>query len=137
VVEPAATIHIEIDLTLPLGFPSGQHLLGVEAVAVGDDGAPLHADRRIADLVVTVGSLRGLHATMDPRTVSSPRRATATVSLRNRSNTPLAVRVTAQSPGGAVKVRLQPAEVVVHPGHVVPVRARISSPRRPLARPRR
>lgn len=137
VVEPGATTTIELEIRLPLGFPSGEHLLGVEVIPLGPDGGALHARRRISDLVVAVGTLHGLHGVIEPQNITAGWRARTVLSLRNRSDAPLQVTLDDDSPGGAVRVTRDRDEVVIGPGHVVPVRAKLRGPTLLWGRPRR
>src|SRR5690606_36973064 len=105
VLAPGQSASLEFDLRLPLGFPGGEHLFGVEAVPLGADGTPMPGRGQVADVVVVIGSLQGLHGVMEPQNVDGSRRARTTISLRNRSNTPLRVELDHDSPGGDVGVR--------------------------------
>jgi large repetitive protein len=160
-LEPGAHSSLELTVTLPLGFPAGEHLLGVEVVPLTPQGTPSpdQRQRRVADVVVSVGSLSGLHAVLEPRTIYGRRRAKvqrtnvstmlrgggvrrarggqATVSLRNRSFEPIQVSLTASSPGDEVAVSFDRSEMVVPPGHVVPVRAKVRGTRPLWGQPRR
>jgi hypothetical protein len=160
-IEPGAHTAVEIVVDLPLGFPAGDHLLGIEVVPLTAEGTP-SADqqlRRVADLVVSVGSLSGLHAVLEPRTVYGRRRAKvhrvhwstalrgggfrkarggqASISLRNRSYEPMTVSLRASSPGGEISVRFDRDEVLIEPGHIVPVKAKVKGSRPMFGQPRR
>lgn len=159
VLAPGAQALVELVLTLPLGFPGGDHLLGVEVVPLTSAGTPSddQRDRRVLDVTVTVGSLSGLHAVMEPRNVVTRQRMKIMTSkaslrsgravrrarggetmihLRNRSFEPIAVELSASSPADKVGVRFDRTHTVIEPGHVVPVRARIKG-KRPLFGQRR
>ena len=75
-LEPGYSTSFELGVSLPLGFPNGEHLLGVEAVPLTADGTPSTDQqlRQVADLVVSVGSLSDLHAVLEPRNVRGRQR---------------------------------------------------------------
>jgi hypothetical protein len=160
-LDPGAHTAVELTVELPLGFPAGDHLLGVEVVPLTPSGTPSTDQRlrRVADLVVAVGSLSGLHAVLEPRTVygrkraqvghrslraylavvrnRGARRGQAQISLRNRSYEPMQVSLTASSPGDEVTVRFDRTNVVVPAGHIVPIKAKVRGSRPLFGQPRR
>ncbi len=162
-LDPGASTATELTVTLPLGFPTGQHLLGVEAVPITPEGTPSadQQDRRVTDLVVLVGSLAELHAVLEPANVwarQGPRFASldprvvfrtrgtgirrarggeARIQLRNRGFEPIQVALSAQSPAEEVRVRFDRDTAVIPPGHVVPVTAKFKGSRPLWGRERR
>lgn len=162
-LDPGASTSTELTVTLPLGFPVGQHLLGVEAVPITPQGTPSsdQQDRRVTDLVVMVGSLAELHAVLEPANVwarqgprfssldpriifrtrgTGIRRARggeALIQLRNRGFEPIQVALSAESPAEEVSVRFDRDSAVIPPGHVVPVKAKFRGSRPWWGRERR
>ncbi|MDZ7677550.1 MAG: carboxypeptidase regulatory-like domain-containing protein [Acidimicrobiales bacterium] len=163
-LQPGAHTATELTVTLPLGFPSGEHLLGVEAVPLDATGAAStdQHQRRVSDLVVSVGSLADLHAVLEPRNVRgkrmgrigsalSPRALVrsrgsgvrrsrggqATVSLRNRGFEPIHVSLAAHSPGEELDISFDRSEALIDPGHIIPVSTKVKGKRPWFGRPRR
>lgn len=163
-LQPGAHTATELTVTLPLGFPSGEHLLGVEAVPLDASGAAStdQHQRRVSDLVVSVGSLADLHAVLEPRNVRgkrmgrigsalSPRALVrsrgsgvrrsrggqATVSLRNRGFEPIHVALAAHSPGDELEISFDRSEALIDPGHIIPVSTKVKGKRPWFGRPRR
>ncbi|MFP3905441.1 MAG: carboxypeptidase regulatory-like domain-containing protein, partial [Acidimicrobiales bacterium] len=163
-LQPGAHTATELTVTLPLGFPPGEHLLGVEAVpldAAGEPSTDQH-ERRVSDLVISVGSLADLHAVLEPRNVQgrrmgriaavfSPRALVrsrgsgfrrshggqATVSLRNRGFEPIQVSLAAHSPGDELDISFDRSDALIDPGHIIPISTKVKGKRPWFGRPRR
>ncbi len=160
-LEPGARTAVELTVVLPLGFPTGDHLLGIESVPLNADGTPSPDQtlRRVADLTISVGSLAGLHAVLEPRNVTGRRRLSLTrldprtyrrglrpsrarngravISLRNRSFEPIHVSLSATSPGEEVAISFDQTETVIEPGRIVGVQAKVRASRPLWGRTRR
>jgi hypothetical protein len=133
---PGEEAVVDFAVRIPVGFPPCDHLAGIEAepidpVSGAPIGRPVHTE-----VVLEIGDGTQVRATLEPADLRGGARGKFRVSLRNRGRHPLSVKLAAESPGDALRVRFDEDEVVLPPGEFVKVRAKVKGAR-PLLGPDR
>jgi hypothetical protein len=128
---------VELPITIPVGFPPCEHLAGIEAEPLDPTtGAPIGRPVFI-EVVLDIGDGSQVRASLEPADVRGGGRGKFRVSMRNRGNTPLNVKLTGESPGDLLRVRFKQDEVVLPPGQFVDIRGKVHGARPLLGSERR
>ncbi|MCU1486162.1 MAG: putative collagen-binding protein, partial [Actinomycetia bacterium] len=135
-VPVGSRLEVPIRVTLPLGFPRGETLVGFEVQADGGE-PPMVVDTRLA-----VSDLESLNIGLSPVTVRGGWKGKFRLNIENRGTDPLTIKLTGRGVGpeetkSDLDFTFKPDSITLRPGERVKTRGSVSGKRHVFGNPRR